>query len=404
MSKAVFMNLSIDQLFDPAGNMRKIFSVRIPQSEHLTRVSEDLAIFLTGPGDYAIQYREIPSGLQKVFQDRGFQFGKVIPMIANPFDQKLWIDEVHQKTIGLNLSHWQVAGMSQLEKEIVVKNNSIITVEQFAELNKKTWLPELADKNGWNFPISEIAKTGDLTSKLSQWFAKKLPFVLKPSWSSGGGGNLYLERTDDSIYRHLVSRLEQIQPGFEWIIQEKIDRTQDWSITASTENDVINVYTVFYDKSGLSYRHQKVSQPIVIEAYNKISSAIGLKLKDLGYNGVFGFDSFSGANGEHFPVTDLNVRWTKTHLIEAAIEKLKLHTDVESYRFRFQQTNAIDFETGFRQLSNLISSDAERLFIPYQASGMHNDLPGQTEISFFTNSNLLWQSEVLAKIQKIWGA
>lgn len=403
MNKAVFMNLSIDQLFDPAGNLQKIFSVRIPQSEHLTRVSEDLAVFLTGLDDLAIQYKEIPAALQKVFVEQGFQSGKVIPITANPFDGTPWIDEVRQKTARMKIDHWQVAGLSAVESALVGKNDSRLTFKDYAQLNKKTWLVELARVNGWKFPISEVVKTADLLTKLNQYFVQHKGLVLKPSWSSGGGGNLYIEKVEDPICRHLFSRLDQIQPEFQWIIQERIQRSQDWSITASTDSGEIKVYEVFYDKSGLSYRHQRVFEPEIVSVYEKISDGLRIELKSKGYFGVFGFDSFSDSKSEIFPITDLNVRWTKTHLIEAAMAKLNLSTAVESYRFRFQREKVVNFDEAFMRMSNLISTNPDQLFFPYLLSGLCTDLPGQTEISFFTNSDLHWHNEVLFKIKQIWG-
>lgn len=403
MNKAVFMNLSIDQLFDPAGNLQKIFSVRIPQSEHLTRVSEDLAVFLTGLDDLAIQYKEIPAALHEVFLGQGFQSGKVISITANPFDGTPWSDEVRQKTTGMKIDHWQVAGLSAVESALVGKNYSQLTVKDYAQLNKKTWLVELAKNNAWNFPISEIVKTNVLVSKMNQHFDQNKHLVLKPSWSSGGGGNLYIEKVEDPICRHLFSRLDQIQPEFQWIIQQRIPRSHDWSITASTDSDEIKVYEVFYDKSGLSYRHQRVLEQALVDFYETISKVLRLELKSKGYFGVFGFDSFSDPKGEIFPITDLNVRWTKTHLIEAAIAKLNLSKAVESYRFRFHREKVVNFDEGFKRMSNLISTNPDQLFFPYLLSGLCSDQPGQTEISFFTNSDLHWHNEVLLKIKQIWG-
>jgi hypothetical protein len=407
MKKSIFMNLAMDQLWDPKKNLEKIFSVRIPDSERLVRLTEDLAVFLSEPGDQVYQFQNVSPFLRELFAKRGARLGEVKTVMANPFDFQNWLQET-KPAWRREDEHW-ICGISPIEAHwqeagFPIHDFAQKTMEQFRQLNRKSWLVQMAHGNGWPFPKTRLVKTQSVLEHMGNG-----PLLLKADWASGGGGNLFIEGPASPLYRHLQSRLSDLDPEFIWLMQEKIDRKTDWGIVAETESSQFEVYEIQYDKYSLSNRHSLIQDTKILEKFKPWVKTLRLQLQQVQYQGPFGFDAFESKTGEFFPVIDLNVRWTKTHLLQIIRTRLQIPTQADLVRWRLRGQGVSDLDSFlvevFHQLglSNQGETSQGEIWVPIVASGLSGNGMQGMEISYWIKGSPQWeqkvQSTLLAMIQ-----
>ncbi len=405
MSQLHFINLAIDQLLDPDQNLQKIFSVRIPQSENLIRIHENLALFLTNQDDLSLQYQLPSKALREYYKQRGCDLGQAVAILANPFDTSLWIKEVKEKLAGLKFETLSTCGMSKLEiqlaKLLSISFKPKLSEDLFKELNKKTYLIHLADQLNINTPETQVLKTPDLFRFLSHL---DKPTLIKASWSSGGGGNMLIESKDATLMKHLLRHENELSLDFEWLAQKPVKRKMDWSVVANTENSDDIIYQVEYDTYGHSFRHRIEKNSQIVSQMKHVSQMIRQHLLKKEYHGPFGFDGFEDLDGQLYPAIDLNVRFTKTHLIHQASQRLHLKKSCDAIRVRFQGQGATDGEQIFHLLKGLVTTQStENEFVPYNLGGLMGESSGVKEISYFVSPDPDWQKFVKIKIEKIFG-
>lgn len=303
MTKLFFINLAIDQLWDSENQLATLFSARIPQSEEIIRSNEKLAQYLCGPTDKALLFN------------------------ANPFDVKDWLNEAREKLNHDERYELWPASVSRLEialLEIYPK----MTLPSWlpkdfpaAELNRKSYIEKWGKVAGLSVPPIEVLSVGQLLEqKLSA--SAEFPFFLKAEWGAGGGANFLIQSPDDTSLRVLQRQLRDQKNGT-WIKQKKIEALHNYSVFGWANSEKPRVMQVQYDQRGQSTEHQvandQVSQDLM-KPFQKIAFELNERHQ---YQGPFGLDIIVDQQKNYFLI-DVNIRFTKTHLIEAAAKRLQL--------------------------------------------------------------------------------
>jgi hypothetical protein len=402
MKKSILMNLALDQLLDPKKNLEKIFSVRIPDSERLVRLTEDLGVFLSEPGDQVYQFKDVPVFLRELFAKRGARFGEVRPVRANPFDFQDWLQETKPFWRALD-EHW-VCGISPLEAAWQEAGFSLHEFNRqrllnFRQFNRKSWLVQMAQMNEWPFPKTQLVETKSLLGRLPD-----RAILLKADWASGGGGNILVEGPSSALFRHLQTRLPDLDPDFVWLMQEKMERKKDWGVVARTDSSHFQVYEIQYDRYGLSNRHLLIEDPATLEKFAPWVETLRQQLSQVQYQGPFGFDAFETQAGQFFPVIDLNVRWTKTHLLEKIRERLQVPAEARMIRLRFRGEGVTEVDGFLSQIFQQLQLDARgetksgEMWLPLVASGLEGFGVQGMEISYWNLGSSEWDQSVRSAI------
>ena len=93
MNKVIFINLSIDQIWDETKNLEAVFPIRLKTSEYIARINENLGIYLSQSGDQVLGFRRT-RGFSEFIQQWPTTWGELIEIKVNPYDQAEWQAEV----------------------------------------------------------------------------------------------------------------------------------------------------------------------------------------------------------------------------------------------------------------------------------------------------------------------
>jgi hypothetical protein len=195
-----------------------------------------------------------------------------------------------------------------------------------------------------------------------------------------------------------------------WVWQKRYPRQADFAAFGSITNQIgttklspMNLAAITYDSRGLSQTHEMVpANDSHWTTFNEVYCQLAEQLVEAGYCGDFGFDGFETTTGQLFPLVDLNVRTTKTHLIAAAADRLQLQ-NWRALRIRWPSSKSICFDEWIKtihpnlQLNDRGQSHAGLIMRPFSVSGMtenynDSDLGGPREVSILCgvpdNSNV----------------
>lgn len=382
MSKVIFINLSIDQLWDQTKNLEAVFPIRLKTSEYVARINENLGIYLSQGGDQVLGFRKT-RGFLEFIRQWPTTWGELIVIEANPYDRAEWEAEVSRHSS--------------------LKNLPWLQIESLAHLNMKTFLIELAAEVDFQVPSTRILNQSQLLLGESLTFSK--PHFLKYNFGSGGGGNFLLENSQDKTLVYLQRRLSE--NNSKWLLQEKIPSAFEgcvfgWSDSSSDPE----VCQIFYDMNGLSYQHDfQVSREIFSQTaatFHRLRTELLRK----GYQGPMGIDFLISAADQKPYLVDLNLRWTKTHLLLAAMEKLKMKKEnTISLRYRWKAPQPLTFEGWWKniqktlKLNTMGETDQGLHFVPYLVDGIES--PGiLKEVSVFVSKSADFIAEAKNALKK----
>ena len=384
MKKLFFINLAVDQLWDNQAQLTTLFSTRVPRSEDIMRTNEDLAIYLCDQNDIALIYSDAPHTLIHK---------NVIRISANPFNSLDWLKEVSTRlTSDETYELWPVS-ISPVELGLL---------KQFKNIKLPSWLPE-------NFPANELNRKTLIefwsqisgivipqTTKISIqeiladsfYNESDFPFYLKAEFGSGGGANFLVQNSSDSSLKVIRRQLSQ-QTNGNWIKQKYTPAKENFSVfgwadssyAKSQGQDNPMVMKIAYDDRGQSIAHELVVpnslakfDNVLLNDFSKnfyqpfqnISDHLNSKYN---YFGPFGLDLIQSQKDELLLV-DVNIRWTKTHLIVAAAKKLKV--DLKNSISRRIKQPPPDFLYQHRDQ-----------IVTYLVTGYSSTQHSATEINFF---------------------
>lgn len=404
----IFINLAIDQLWDSTGHLQRLYPVKIPDSESLVRSNEDLGLFLSGPGDTVLGAHFDPAHL-KLLERWSSPFGTPVNVRSNPWDLHHWVDEVGQMPIATtDLELWPCS-LSSLESSLLKKQS---------QWKLPDWLPAGLNVTAYN-QKTEIFKWGEVsglpvppTAVVS--IAKLLndgppaeiayPLILKADWGSGGTGNLLLTGKDDHRWRHFQRQLRGQTAG-RWLAQTVVKSDGDLTVFGFGGDSTPKILRVDYDADGVSIRHREMGLEDDV-SLRKAFAKVSAHLKEAGYNGPFSFDVVKEKGSGVFHLLDMNVRWTRTHLVHVAAQRLGWGWgQVESRRLRFRGRPIGSFASWWSEIGKSLGIDEtgidERgnLFLPFLMGATSSAGPGMKEVSFFVSKDPDWIQKVHAAIQ-----
>lgn len=365
MNRVIFINLSIDQLWDQTKNLEAVFPIRLKTSEYIARINENLGIYLSQSGDQVLGFHK-SRGFLEFVQQWPTTWGELIVIEANPYDQAEW-----QAEVSLHSS---------------LKKMPWLQIESPAHLNMKTFLIELAAEGGFQIPPTRILNQSQLALGESLTFSK--PHFLKHNFGSGGGGNFLLENSEDKTLIYLQRRLSA--NASKWLLQEKIPSSFEGCVFGWSDSDSEpEVCRIFYDINGLSYQHDFQVHPEIFSQTSAAFHRLRIELLRKGYRGPMGIDFLISAEDQKLYLVDLNLRWTKTHLLSAAMEKLSINKETTiSLRYRWKVQAPITFEGWWKNIQktlklNTMGETVQGMhFIPYLVDGIES--PGSLkEVSVF---------------------
>lgn len=328
-----FINLLIDQLWDEEQVLEKIFPTRIPSSIRIVRSYENLAIYLGNPDDLVLGSAETDSGFVDYLGLHKISVPRVRKVKSNPYDVQDWLLE-NQDVQLMDFETIQVAGLSKLEWQWLKKGSS----EPFRRFNSKVYLAHFARETGMPFPETQILQSHELFQGLPPFRSER---ILKANWGSGGGGSFRLKSNSEPLLKLISARLQGERAEIEWLLQEKLERLVDYCCFGTTaskgESTAPSVWQIEYDQNGSSWRH--IAAPPMTpnaEEQSRWFSQLAQRLSNEGYEGPFGIDGFTTSQYQFFPAVDLNVRYNKCHLIEAAAQRFKIPpSEMDSQKLKF---------------------------------------------------------------------
>lgn len=404
--RLIFMNLAIDQIWDRSQNLSSLFPMRIPESEYLVRLNENLGFYLSQKSDTVIGFRSTP-GFQEFLQGFSDSWGQLLEFRSHPYDQDLWLQEAKAQLKGRSFQDFIPTSVSTLEETLLrqaepsqFSSLAGFSAQQCSDWNQKTFLIPLAEECEIPLPRTQILNQAELLQGKFAHLTDSM--ILKHQFGSGGGGNFALSYLP--VLQRRLSPAENVQ----WLLQEKIKTSLEGSIFGETENPQnFHLTEVKYSEHGLSYRHDflvdgELKQK-VFSSYQKICERMSRE----GYRGPVGIDFVVSEKNQEIYFIDLNLRWTKTHLIRVALEKFNLRpTSTISLRHRWKSQKPLTFERwwmDFRsalRLNHLGQDDRGDFAIPYAVAGI--EAPGiLKEVSLFLTRNPAWENQVIQALQKI---
>lgn len=383
MSKSIFINLAIDQLWDQDQNLRQLFSARIPDSEYLVRLNEDLGLYLSEAGDHVFGFRAI-KGFADFLSLRNPSWGQLVEISTNPYDTDRWLKEA--RVLGADPDQlWIFAAYSKLEQ--MLKNADASAVNKWASWNRKTLLVELAKDGVLAIPPTVLIPQSELTSgHLPQI---KRPMILKHEFGSGGGGNFSLLSNADSTLVFMQRRLAGSSQKRMWLLQERLTPRLEGCVFGETSSEPCDVAQVDYDQHGLSFRHSFNIEAPLRQAVTTDFQRLRKHLQTKGYEGPVGLDFIVSEADQKIYYVDLNLRLTKTHLLRSAMDKLSLPlAETASLRYRWTSAESIRFQPWWDSLRRKLAlsdrgeSSGGDFVVPFLVAGIEN--PGRLkEVSLF---------------------
>jgi len=404
MSRLIFLNLAIDQLWDPEKNLSSLFPARIPESEHLVRLNENLGLFLSESGDQVLIFQKT-QGWPEFLQKWSSSWGQSIEISAHPFDQAAWLAQASQKLKNRGpFSELLSASLSNLEDSLL-RNPSIgfhqkpqLDSKMLSAMNRKIFLLELAKLDLLKVPSTDIYSQKDLVAPDFPTFSD--PRFLKHDFGSGGAANFLLPKSPDSSLTLLQRRLSPSTQA-QWLLQKKIPASFEGSVFGwGFDATPAKTAQIFYNSQGLSYRHEfEVSKEVQKKA-NETYQKVRQHLQPLGYSGPIGLDFLiSQEDGEMYFV-DLNLRLTKTHVLVLAAQKFGQPLEgLISIRHRWKQPESLRFQNWWENCRKTLNLNAKgenpdgQMMIPYSVAGIES--PGMTkEVSFFISRSNAFEKDV----------
>ncbi len=249
---------------------------------------------------------------------------------------------------------------------------------QIVQWNEKKFLVDWCREQGILFPETVVVGARDLKSERTK---RSGVWIAKPNLSSGGAGAWVINDPRDVILGRLDAFAQRPNVVSDvWLLQKYYSRAKDWaivgeltSVSGQVRLEPMRAVEVRYDRSRYSYAHwfsQKFSGDSLQEQeLQRVYAQVADLLRQKGYQGCFGFDAFLSESGEFFPIVDLNVRLTKTHLLQRALSKVLQQNTGQVLRWRSLHTNAPSFSVFWKALRDEFAEYEKDDLAPILVSG-----------------------------------
>lgn len=395
MKRVVFINLLIDRFWAKGSFLEKLFSLSNPESLRLSLISYNLGLYFR---DEITKDQDIYLGSLKLDDYWLSHFKKfhqidpsqIVNIPVDPFKISEWLEEYKRLSILNSVSDFVFSSYSELEASLEVLHGKEKSKEKISRnrfLNDKTTLVEWIKKQDIAFPKTDMVLGEDIL-----FDHHEDSFVYKFHLSSGGGGK-FSQAQLKSFQPWVHSRgLEKEWKKSLWLRQEKLVIKKEFSIFSHTNRNDFEIALVEYDSSSLSYLHFFGLKLSAAEekAFQEVFVKIKTFLRENSYEGYFGFDALKSQE-ELFPLVDLNVRMTKTHLLWMGMKTWNPSYAIKAfYRKRFKNLKEKgSFKSFWEEFCNHLSltsfgeASGQQIF-PFEISGFSE---GKSEVTFLLSQD-----------------
>lgn len=362
MSKCVFINLLIDQIWARDSILSQVFSISNPESKRLSLVNQNLALYYRSNSDWKNNYYILGVHPEKQWLDHFKVYHKIdesriLLIDSEPYYTDSWCREFELYKNSINFEEFIFSGISQLEEKIlgIYGKNPSIEEREFKKLNSKNFIFEASQDLKIKFPVSELISGKELTNFLMSDASENFKF--KALLSSGGSGQFTNTKLKSLLLWSQRNNWLQKWEQAIWLKQQKLSPLREFSYFGHTDSAEVQIVEVAYDINSLSLFHNFT--PAIDETiksnFVKTFKNVSQYLQNCGYQGPFGIDAMQTEENLFYCV-DLNVRVTKTHLLSEILKQWPVAFQYRLfYRHRFinQQKNFLDYWQSICQSNNL---------------------------------------------------
>jgi hypothetical protein len=381
MSRLIFINLQIDQFWSKESILAEVFKVSNPESRRLSLAVYNLTLHYMDTDSseqdvYLMTLVPDEFWLQKFNTFHQYKNKKIITLAQDPYDSKQWLKAFLDEAKKMRFDSYVFSGISDFESFFCI--GKMHNEEFYKKINSKVFLSEFCKKNCISFPESKAVYGKDLQADSS--------VLYKFDISSGGNGHFYGDKLTAALLWVKRQGMEEAWNKSLWLKQEKINPVKEYSCFGRVDADSFQIVEIKYDPKNLSYLHhfyhemEEMKFKQVEDVFFKVQDF----LKKSGYLGFFGFDVIDSKQG-FYPIIDLNVRITKTHLLAMGLTQWQPKYNFNSYfRYRFLNSLDVKFKDFWLKLcSELSMSDmgvgTEFQVLPFDVFAWSQ---GQAEITF----------------------
>jgi hypothetical protein len=410
MSRLLFTNLLIDQIWDKDSILSRAFPEQDKAFVKITRLGENLGVYgfdseSQGLTNCILGIQPDFFWLQHFTPLQALQGLNYIVLNSAPTSEDEWLSEFKKIKPAIKYDSALFSGISSLELrlsemiDLKLENKNF----DFKVYNEKSFLYHFCKRENILFPQSELISGKEISATSED---EALNFIFKSPLSSGGSGLFNYSQIKILLAWIERNEMNQAWEDSHWLKQRRYKRIKDLSTFGNTLSHHSKTVQVSYDNKNLSSEHL-FHVGLEASMQNTLSSVFELLrsfLLEKGYGGPFGFDSFLSEDGSFFPLIDLNVRLTKTHLLA---EALKLWEPQFAYcsivRIRFRNKAHQSFQEFWSKFSEICNLNDQGIgltiqVLPIEVSSWNFERAESTWILSGKNSELV--KEVKSILQK----
>lgn len=418
MNRLIYINLMIDQIWARGSVLEKVFSTPIPSSSRFSLSQQNLALNYCDKvrssfnpihkvkNTYVLSWEPDPYWIENFNDYHDYKSKSIVTLSSDPRKSEDWAHQLAGKTKDLMFDDFVFSGISLTEEMVIKKLGRPKMSEEGSglppgylseidhqRLNAKQFLFEFCKVQNIIFPQSELVRGIDI-EKVSSG----KPVIFKFNQSSGGQGQWNAEKVQSILGWIRRQSLEQDWMESIWLKQERLDVMHEYSCFGHVEQDKPEIAEIQYDFNHLSFQHDFTSPNLLPQEHDEMRRIYRLVqsfLRAENYRGYFGFDSLQTKEG-FYPIVDLNVRLTKTHLLRMAMKNWVSKFPRKIFiRIRFPNDKGLSFEVFWKDFClgmkvNFLGESQNRQVLPFDAFAWG---PGQSEVCFILSGR--GQTELL---------
>ncbi|MCU4759611.1 ATP-grasp domain-containing protein [Bacillus cereus] len=247
-------------------------------------------------------------------------------------------------------------------------------VKLVGELNNKYEIRKLCEQSGLNTTKGFFCNSiNELVE--SYYILKGMGFdrtVIKVPYGSSGKGLFVLNTEKD--FRNILSFLKRRGDNFILLIEGWHDVKRNINtLLYIGENKItfLSITEQCVNSNGVYYgtNYTPTYNLSLIKKYYKQINKLLVKIRDLGYKGFLGIDSFIDTDNNLYPVIEINARCTQvTYLLPLVVQLHKKYRFIESRIKKFICMNKIQFNVFLEELQKKFPKELNNNFLIYTFS------------------------------------
>jgi hypothetical protein len=340
-------------------------SVQDSQQLELVKQQEQQMLFIAGPRDTVLFRHQPDEGFLHYLASKGVQLPRM--MSWSSFERLITEQEVEEALLVPYIVSEELLPYSSTNTPIQLLGSDYELVKR---INSKFETRRLAESHGFLVTKGFFCKTvEELRSAYrylrNQGFEK---CVLKIPYGSSGKGLKVIdqEKTFDSILKFIGRRNQPFELLLEgWYPVKHNVNCQLW--IDQSHPQILSITEQKIDEHGIymGTNYTPCHEAQVLQEYSAEMIKLGCILKEMGYSGICGVDSFLGADGELYPIIEINARFTQVTYVLPIIEGI-----INGYKYIVSSFIRLETEgrQGFYEIHDVLEevlspNDANRFMV-----------------------------------------